>query len=183
MGEKRVQMSVTFENFALNTVRLFVLFCFVLFCFFFLNIENKKDTHSWVNKDDIVLEERVNEDRTSQFRNRLVTVLRGCLMSVKEVNGKGRCDKIQRLWKESHAFKINAHILSTPAEDIPRHLSTMHERWITQLQFNQYPAENSQQWLSVILQRMLLDPDEGGSISLNQPAVTSESNSVQGDNS
>ncbi|CAH3164122.1 unnamed protein product, partial [Porites evermanni] len=176
------QMSVTFENFALNTVRLFVLFCFVLFCFFFLNIENKKDTHSWVNKDDIVLEERVNEDRTSQFRNRLVTVLRGCLMSVKEVNGKGRCDKIQRLWKESHAFKINAHILSTPAEDIPRHLSTMHERWITQLQFNQYPAENTQQWLSVILQRMLLDPDEGGSISLNQPAVTSESNSVQGDN-
>ena len=176
MGEKRVQMSVTFENFALSAVRLFV-------CLFvFLNIENKRDTHSWVNKDDIVLEARVNENRASQFRNRL-TALRGCPVSVKEVNGKGRCDKIQRLWKESDAFKINAHILSTPAEDIPRHLSTMHERWITQLQFNQYPAENSQQWLSVILQRMLLDPDEGGSISLNQPAAASESNSVQGDNS
>lgn len=103
-------------------------------------------------------------------------------MSVKEVNGKGKRDKIQRLWKESDAFKINAYILSTPAEDIPRHLSTMQERWITQLQFNQFPAEKTQQWLSVILQRMLLDPDEGGSISLNQPAVASESNSVQGDN-
>lgn len=156
--------------------------CSFVCLFVFLNIENKKDTHSWVNKDDIVLEGRVNKDQTSQFRSRLVKALRGCPTSVKEVNGKGRCGKIQRFWKDD-AFKINAHILSTPAEDIPRHLSTMHERWITQLQFNQYPAENTQHWLSVIPQRLLLDPDKGGSISLNQPAVASESKSVQGDNS
>lgn len=170
-GEKTVQMSITFENSALNTVRLF-----------FLIIENKQDTHSWVNKGDIVLEESVKRDLNLQLRNRLVT-LKGCLMSVKEVNGKGRLDKIRRLWKESDALKINSHSLSTPAEDIPRHLSTMHERWITQLQFNQYPAEKTQRWLSVILQRMLLDPDEGGSISLKQSAVASKSNSLQGDNS
>ena len=148
---------------------------------FLLIIENKKDTHSWVNKGDIVLGESVKKDLNLQIRNRLIT-LKNCLMSIKEVNGKGRRDESQWLWKESNAFKINGHVLRTPAEDIPRHLSTMHERWITQLQFNQYPAEKTQQWLSAIFQRILLDPDEGGSISVNQPALASESNSVQGDN-
>ena len=57
----------------------------------------------------------------------------------------------------------------------------MHERWITQLQFNQRLAEKTQQWLSVILQRMLLDPTEGGATRLTQSAVVMKGNSDQGD--
>ena len=135
-----------------------------------------------------MLKESISNDRTSQVRYRPVTALSGCLISLKEINIKGRRDKNQQIFKDNDAFQINEHdlqhwiyLLSIPTEDIPRHLSTMRERWITQLQFNQRPAEKTQKWLSVILQRMLLDPTEGGTSRLTQSAVAMQSNGDQGD--
>ena len=89
--------------------------------------------------------------------------------------------------KDNDAFQINEHdlqhwiyLLRILTEDIPRHLTTMHERWITQIQFNQSPAEKTQRWLSAILQRML-DPTEGGTTRSTQSAVAMRSNGDQGD--
>lgn len=135
-----------------------------------------------------MLKESISNDRTLQVRYRPVTALSGCLISLKEINIKGRRDRNQQIIKDNDAFQINEYdlqhwiyLLTIPTEDIPRHLSTMHERWITQLQFNQRPAEKTQQWLSVILQRMLLDPTEGGTSRLTQSAVAMKSNGDQGD--
>ena len=152
--------------------------------FVLLHIGNEKETHDWSNT---LLKESISKDRTLQVRYRPVTALSGCLISLKEMYIKGRRDKNQQIFKDNDAFQINEHdlqhciyLLSILAEDIPHHLSTMHERWITQLQFNQRPAEKTQQWLSVILQRMLLDPTEGGSTRLTPSAVAMKSNSDQG---
>lgn len=135
-----------------------------------------------------MLKESIFSDRTFQVRYRPVTALSGGLISLKEINSRGKRNKNQPILRENDAFQINEHdlhhwmyLLSVPTEDIPRHLSTMHERLITQIQFNQYPAEKTQQWPSVILQRMLLDPTEGGTTRLTQSAVAMESNSDQGD--
>ena len=153
--------------------------------FVFLHIGNEKETHDWSNT---VLKESISNDQTFKVRYRPVTALSGGLISLKEINSRGKRNKNQPILKENDAFQIDEHdlqhwinLLSIPTEDIPRHLSTMHERWITQIQFNQYPAEKAQQWLSVILQRMLLDPTEGGTTRFTQSAVAMESNSDQGD--
>ena len=133
-----------------------------------------------------MLKESISNDQTLKVRYRPVTALSGGLISPKKINSKGKRDKNQQILKENDAFQIDEHdlqhwinLLSIPTEDIPRHLSTMHERWITQIQFNQYPAEKAQQWLSVILQRMLLDPTEGG--RLTQSPVVMKDDSDQGD--
>ena len=151
--------------------------------FVFLHIGNEKETHDWSNT---VLKESISNDQTLKVRYRPVTALSGGLISPKKINSKGKRDKNQQILKENDAFQIDEHdlqhwinLLSIPTEDIPRHLSTMHERWITQIQFNQYPAEKAQQWLSVILQRMLLDPTEGG--RLTQSPVVMKDDSDQGD--
>ena len=177
MGEKRVGTRTALENFAHWTA--------LVWLFVFLHIGHEKETHDWSNT---VLKESISNDRTSQVRYRPVTALSGCLISLKEINIKGRRDKNQQIFKDNDAFQINEHdlqhwiyLLSVPTEDIPRHLRTMRERWITQLQFNQRPAEKTQQWLSVILQRMLLDPTEGGTSRLTQSAVAMQSNGDQGD--
>ena len=135
-----------------------------------------------------MLKESIFSDRTFQVRYRPVTALSGGLISLKEIDSRGKRNKTQPILRDNDAFQINEHdlhhwmyLLSIPTEDIPRHLSTMHERLITQIQFNQYPGEKTQQWLSVILQRMLLDPTEGGTTRLTQSAVAMESNSDQGD--
>ena len=135
-----------------------------------------------------MLKESISKDRASQLTYKPVTALSGCLIFLKEIAIKGNRDKNKRILKQNDAFQIDEHdlqhwisLLSIPTEDIPHHLSTMHERWITQLQFNQHPAEKTQQWLSVILQRMLLDPTEGGTTRLTQSAVAMKSNSDQGD--
>lgn len=133
-----------------------------------------------------MLKESICNDQTLKVRYRPVTALSGGLISLKKINSKGKRDKNQQILKVNDAFQIDEHdlqhwinLLSIPTEDIPRHLNTMHERWITQIQFNQYPAEKTQQWLSVILQRMLLDPTEGG--RLTQSPVVMKDNSDQGD--
>ena len=151
--------------------------------FVFLHIGNEKETHDWSNT---VLKESISNDQTLKVRYRPVTALSGGLISTKKINSKGKRDKNQQILKENDAFQIDEHdlqhwinLLSIPTEDIPRHLSTMHERWITQIKFNQYPAEKAQQWLSVILQRMLLDPTEGG--RLTQSPVVMKDDSDQGD--
>ena len=153
--------------------------------FVFLHIGNEKETHDWSNT---VLKESISNDQTLKVRYRPVTALSGGLISLKEINSRGKRNKNQPILKENDAFQINEHdlhhwinLLSIPTEDIPRHLSTMHERLITQIQFNQNPAEKTQQWLSVTLQRMLLDPTEGGTTRFTQSAVAMESNSDQGD--
>ena len=103
-----------------------------------------------------------------------------------EIISQPRRNKNQPIWKENDAFVVSEldlqHIilLCVPTEDIPRHLSTMHERWITQVQLTQLPVGKTTQWLSVILQKMLLDPTKGGTTSLTQPAVTMKSNIFQG---
>ena len=151
--------------------------------FVFLHIGNEKETHDWSNT---VLKESISNDQTFKVRYRPVTALSGGLISLKKINSKGKRDKNQQILKVNDAFQIDEHdlqhwinLLSIPTEDIPRHLSTMHERWMTQIQFNKYPAEKTQQWLSVILQRMLLDPTEGG--RLTQSTVVMKDNSDQGD--
>ena len=151
----------------------------------FLHKGNEKETHDWSNT---VLKERMSKDRTLQPRYRPVTALSYCLISLKEIYSKGKRDKNQQTLKVNDAFEMNEHdlphwinLLSIPTEDIPRSLSTMHERWIAQIQFNKYPAEKTQQRLSVILQRMLLDPTEGGTTRSTQSAVAMKSNSDQGD--
>lgn len=133
-----------------------------------------------------MLKESISNDQTFKVRYRPVTALSGGLISLKKINSKGKRDKNQQILKVNDAFQIDEHdlqhwinLLSIPTEDIPRHLSTMHERWMTQIQFNKYPAEKTQQWLSVILQRMLLDPTEGG--RLTQSTVVMKDNSDQGD--
>lgn len=133
-----------------------------------------------------MLKESISNDQTFKVRYRPVTALSGGLISLKKINSKGKHDKNQQILKVNDAFQIDEHdlqhwinLLSIPTEDIPRHLSTMHERWMTQIQFNKYPAEKTQQWLSVILQRMLLDPTEGG--RLTQSTVVMKDNSDQGD--
>ena len=133
-----------------------------------------------------MLKESISNDQTFKVRYRPVTALSGGLISLKKINRKGKRDKNQPILKVNDAFQIDEHdlqhwinLLSIPTEDIPRHLSTMHERWMTQIQFNKYPAEKTQQWLSVILQRMLLDPTEGG--RLTQSTVVMKDNSDQGD--
>ena len=141
--------------------------------------------------------ESISNDQTLKVRYRPVPALSGGLISLKEIYSKGKRDKNQQILKVNDAFQIDEHdslhrinLLSMlylqriptnaiPTEDIPRHLSTIHERWITQIHFNQYPAEKTQQWLSVILQRMLLDPTEGG--RLTQSLVVMKGNSDQGD--
>ena len=130
--------------------------------------------------------ESISNDQTLKVRYRPVTALSGGLISLKKINSKGKRDKNQQILKVNDAFQIDEHdslhrinLLSIPTEDIPRHLSTMHERWMTQLQFNQRPEEKTQRWLSVILQRMLLDPTEGG--RLTQSPVVLKGNSDQGD--
>lgn len=145
----------------------------MIVCFFF-HIGNDKETHDWSNT---VLKESISKDRTLQLRYRPVSALSGYLISLKEINSKGKRDKNQQILKVNDAFQIDEHdlqhwinLLSISTEDISRHLSTMHERWITQIQFNKYPAEKTQQWLSVILQRMLLDPTEGGTTRSTQSA-------------
>ena len=133
-----------------------------------------------------MLKESISNDQTFKVRYRPVTALSGGLISLKKINRKGKRDKNQPILKVNDAFQIDEHdlqhwinLLSIPTEDIPRHLSTMHERWMTQIQLNKYPAEKTQQWLSVILQRMLLDPTEGG--RLTQSTVVMKDNSDQGD--
>ena len=149
-------------------------------CFF---LGNGGDRHFGANA---LHKESVNDDRILQIRFRPVIALSGCPMSLKEINSIGRRNKNQPIWKENDAFIVNEldlqHIilLCVPTEDIPRHLSTMHERWITQVQLTQLPVEKTTQWPSVILQKMLLDPTKGGATSLTQPAVTLKSNILQG---
>ena len=151
----------------------------------FLHIGNEKETHDCSNT---VLKESISNDRTLKVRYRPVTALSGCLISLKEIYSKGKRDKNQQILKVSDDFQIIEHdlqhwinLLRIVTEGIPRHLSTMHERWITKIQFNQYSAEKTQRWLSVILQRMLLDPTEGGTSRLTQSAVAMQSNDDQGD--
>ena len=151
----------------------------------FLHIGNEKETH---DSSNTVLKESISNDRTLKVRYRPVTALRGCLISLKEIYSKGKRDKNQQILKVSDDFQINEHdlqhwinLLRILTKGIPRHLSTMHETWITKIQFNQYPAEKTQQWLSVILQRMLFDPTEGGTSRLTQSTVVMKGNSDQGD--
>ena len=153
--------------------------------FVFLHVGSEKETHDWSNT---VLKESVSNDRTLKLRYRPVTALSSGLISLKEIYSKGKRDKNQQILKVNDDFQINEHDLqhwinhlSILTNDIPRHLSTMHERWITQLQFKQRPAEKTQQWLSLILERMLLDPTEGGTSRLTQSAVAMQSNGDQGD--
>ena len=176
MGEKRVR-----------TRLLLLITCTLAFVwlFVFLHIGNEKETHDCSNT---ALKKSISNDRTLKVRYRPVTALSGGLISLKEIYSKGKRDKNQQILKVNDDFQINEHdlqhwinLLSILTEDIRRHLSTMHERWITQLQFNQRPAEKTQQWLSVILQRMLLDPTEGGTRRLTQSAVAMQSNGNQGD--
>ena len=177
MGEKRVRTRTALENFAHWKAFVWLFVC--------LHIGNEKGTHDWSNT---VLKESISKDRTLQLRDRPVAALSGCLISPKEINSKGKLDKNQQILKDNNVFQINEHdlqhwkyLLSRVTEDIPRHLSTMHERWITQLQFNQRLAEKTQHWLSVILRSMLLDPTEGGPTRLTKSAVAVQSNGDQGD--
>ena len=177
MGEKRVRTRTALQNFAHWAAFVWL--------FVFLHIGNQKETHDWSNT---VLKEGISKGRTLQLRYRPVAALSGCLISLKEINSKGKHDKNQQILKDNDAFQINEHdlrhwiyLLRILPEDIPRHLTTMHERWITQIQFNQRPAEKTQRWLSAILQRMLLDPTEGGTTRSIQSAVAMRSNGDQGD--
>ena len=73
-------------------------------------------------------------------------------------------------------------LLSIATERIPRHLSTMYERWGIQLQLNRDSGENIVHRLSVLFHKMDLGPADGRlAISSTQPAVFRESNFVQGD--
>lgn len=72
-------------------------------------------------------------------------------------------------------------LLKLASDDIPRHLSTMRERWITRIQLNKNLTEETTQLLSVVMRKMEFNPAEGGSASVIQPAVKMKSNFVQGD--
>lgn len=124
-----------------------------------------------------------------------VTVLSGCLMSLNDVNGKERRYKNTGILKETFPLKILqgfqqgksvyrngiSVLLRITSEDIPRHLSTMHERLTTRLQSNQHQAEKTTQWLSVILQGIRLNLVKGSSTSMAHTMVTMKRNFVQGD--
>lgn len=140
--------------------------------------------------------ENLNKDRSLQLAlHSPATVCSGCLMSLNDVNGKGRRYKntgickenffLQMLpdlqnWKSVYRHGVSV-LLKLAPEDIPRHLSTMHERWITRIQLNKNLTEKTTQLLSVVMRKIELNPAEGGSTRVTQPAVTMKSNFVQGD--
>lgn len=165
-----------------------------MFFSFFITGKTKK-TLSWLNKGVNTIE-NVNKYKALQLKfHSPVTVFSGCVMSLNNVNGKERRYKNIGSLKETFLVKsvqdfqqgnsVYRHgiyvLLRTASEDIPRHLCTMHERWITRLQSNQHQAEETTQWLSVILRRIRLNLAKGGSTSVAQPAVTIKRNFVQGD--
>ena len=163
-----------------------------LFFFFFFITGKTKKALSWLNNGVNTIES-ANKYKALQLKFFCpVTVFSGCVMSLNNVNGKERRYNNIGILKETFLLKslqdfqqgnsVYRHVLLRIAsEDIPRHLSTMHERWITRLQSNQHQAEKTTQWLSVILPRIRLNLAKGGSTSMAQPAVTIKRNFVQGD--
>ena len=140
--------------------------------------------------------ENLNKDRSLQLAlHSPATGSSGCLMSLNDVNGKGRRYKNTGICKENFFLQmlpdlqnwrsVYRHgvsvLLSLASEDISRHPSTMHERWITQIQLNKNLTEETTQLLSVVMRKNELNPAEGGSTSVTQPAATMKSNFVQGD--
>lgn len=140
--------------------------------------------------------ENLNKERSLQLAlHSPATVCSGCLMSLNDVNGKGRRYKNTGIFKENCFLQMLPDLqngksvyrdgvsvlLKLASEDIPRHLSTMHERWITRIQLNKNLTEETTQLLSVVMRKIELNPAEGGSTSVTQPAVTMKSNFVQGD--
>lgn len=150
---------------------------------------------SWLKKGVNTME-NANKHKDLQLTfHSPVTVLSGSLMSLNGVNGKEKRYKNTGILKETFLLKILqgfqqgksvyrngiSVLLRITSEDIPRHLSTMHERLITRLQSNQHQAEKTTQWLSVILRRIRLNLAKGGSTSMAQTTVTMKRYFVQGD--
>ena len=165
---------------------------FVLNTFFFFITGKTKKALSWLT-NDVNTMESANKYKDLQLKfYSPVTVFSGCVMSLNNVNSKERRYKNIGILKETFLLKslqdfqqgnsVYRHVLLRIAsEDIPRHLSTMHERWITLLQSNQHQAEKTTQWLSVIPRRIRLNLAKGGSTSMTRPAVTIKRNFAQGD--
>lgn len=159
------------------------------------NAGKTKDTLFWVNKCVDAME-NLNKDKSLQLKlHSPATVCSGCLMSLNDVNSKGRRYKNTGICKENFFLQmlpdlqngksVYRHgvsvLLKLASEDIPRHLTTMHERWITRIQLNKNITEETTQLLSVVKRKIQFNPGEGGSTSVTQPTVTMKSNFVQGD--
>ena len=140
--------------------------------------------------------ENLNKDKSLQLAlHSPTTVCGGCLMSLNDVNSKGRRYKNTGICKENVFLQMLTDLqngksvyrrgvsvlLKLDSDDIPRHLSTMHERWITRIQLNKNLTEEATQLLSVVMRKIEFNPTEGGSASVTQPAVKMKSNFVQGD--
>lgn len=140
--------------------------------------------------------ENLNKDKSLQLAlHSPTTVCGGCLMSLNDVNSKGRRYKITGICTENVFLQMLTDfqngksvyrrgvsvLLKLDSDDIPRHLSTMHERWITRIQLNKNLTEEATQLLSVVMRKIEFNPTEGGSASVTQPAVKMKSNFVQGD--
>lgn len=140
--------------------------------------------------------ENLNKDKSLQLTLHCpATVCSGALMSLNDVISKGRQYKNTGICKENFFLQmlpdlqngksVYRHgvsvLLKLASKDIPRHLSTMHERWITRIQLNKNLTEETTQLLSVVMRKIELNAAEGGSTSVTKPAVTMKSNFVQGD--
>ena len=125
--------------------------------------------------------ENLNKDRSLQLAlHSPATVCSGCLMSLNDVNDKGKENCFLQILPDLQNGKsVHRHGVSVlpklASEDIPRHLSTMHERWITRIQLNKNLTEETTQPPSVVMRKIELNPAEGGSTSATQPAVTMKS--------
>ena len=163
-------------------------------CFSSFSTGMTKEALSWLKSVNTM--ENANKYKALQLTfHSPVTVLSGCLMSLNDVNGKEKRYKNAGILKETFLLKSLqgfqqgksvyrngiSVLLRITSEDIPRHLSTMHERLITRLQSNQHQAEKTTQWLSVILQRIRLNLAKGGSTSMSQTTVKMKRNFFQGD--
>lgn len=164
-------------------------------CFSIFNTGETKDTLFWVDKCVDAKENR-NKDKSLQLAlHSPATVCSGCLMSLNDVNSKGRRYKNTGIFKENFFLQmwpdlqngkiVHRHgvsvLLKLASKDILRHLSTMHERGITRIQLNKNLTEGTTQLLSVVMRKIELNPAKGGSTSATQPAVTMKGNFVQGD--
>ena len=134
--------------------------------------------------------ENLNKDRSLQLAlHSPATVCSGCLMSLNDVNDKGRRYKNTGIFKENcflqmlpdlqNGKSVHRHGVSVlpklASEDIPRDLSTMHKRWITRIQLSKNLTEETTQPPSVVMRKIELNPAEGGSTSVTQPADTMKS--------
>ncbi|KAM7433100.1 hypothetical protein ABFA07_016615 [Porites harrisoni] len=152
-----------------------------------------QDTLFWVNKCVDAME-NLSKDKSLQLKlHSPATACSGCLMSLNDVNSKGRRYKNTGICKENFFLQMLPDLqngksdyrygvsvlLKLASEDIPRHLTTMHERWITRIQLNKNITEETTQLLSVVMRKIQFNPAEGGSTSVTQPAITMKSNFVQ----